>query len=127
VGAAATSPGRASSTALCRQQRHRHIQVSRRIARRLIAPRHHARHDGLEQRVELGLGGDRAVGGREGDGDQAGDVGVDRCSQAGVAAGDPLAPGAVGGGQGARGGMGQVPLVVDSGGNTWTQPILSWY
>jgi len=91
------------------------------------AARHHARDDGLEQRIELGLGGDRAVGCREDLREQESDPGLDGRGQNRVAGRDQLEHGALVGGQGRGVGMGQVPFVVGSGGNTWTQPILSWY
>jgi hypothetical protein len=74
--------------------------LRRRIRPQLAAPGHDARHDGLEQRVELALGRDRAVAGGQDGGEQPGDLGVDGGRQAGEAGDDRAEGGAVGGGQG---------------------------
>jgi hypothetical protein len=55
---------------------------------------------GPEELVELALGGDCAVAGREDGGEQPGDLGVDGGWQVGVAGDDRAEGGAVGGGSG---------------------------
>jgi hypothetical protein len=59
------------------------VQLRRRIGPKPAAPRHDARHHGPEELVELVLGRDRAVAGREDGGEQPRDPGVDEGCQAG--------------------------------------------
>jgi hypothetical protein len=50
------------------------VQLRRRIGPKPAAPRHDARHHGPEELVELALGRDRAVAGRQDGGRQAGEA-----------------------------------------------------
>jgi hypothetical protein len=62
-------------------------------ARQLAAPRHHPRRHELQQSVELALGGDRAVTGREDSGEQPGDLSADGGRQAGEPGGGAVVGG----------------------------------